>query len=151
VAVPSTGPDLQVLLIDAICVKIRDGAVADRPVYVALGVNCRGERDVLGLGADTGEVKFWMTVFSELKSRRVTDACIVCCDGLKGLPDTISDVWPKATVQLSSCTWSGPACGMPPRITGARSARARGPIYTAYTAPAKDTAGSGRSLSRPAW
>src|SRR5215469_9604398 len=90
-----------VLLIDAIFVKIRDGSVANRPVYVALGINCAGERDVLGLWAGSGGegAKAWMAILAELRNRGVEDVCIACCDGLKGLPDAIGEIWPAATVQ----------------------------------------------------
>lgn len=91
-----------VLLIDAIVIKVRDAQVANRPVYVAIGVNLDGERDVLGLwlGPSGGEgAKQWMTMLTELRNRGVADALIVCCDGLKGLPDAIRVTWPKATVQ----------------------------------------------------
>jgi len=91
-----------VLLIDAIVVKIRDGQVANRPIYVAMGVNMDGERDVLGMwvGPTGGEgAKFWMSVLTELRNRGVADAFIVCCDGLKGLPDAIRATWPAADVQ----------------------------------------------------
>ena len=92
-----------VVFIDALMVKIRDGVVANRPVYLAIGIDCDGAKNVLGLwvGPSTGESsKFWLTVLSELKSRGVADVCIVCCDGLTGLPDAITVVWPQATVQL---------------------------------------------------
>jgi transposase-like protein len=82
---------------------IRDGVVANRPVYLAIGIDSDGAKNVLGLwvGPSTGESsKFWLTVLSELKSRGVADVCIVCCDGLSGLPDAIGVVWPAATVQL---------------------------------------------------
>ena len=91
-----------VLLIDAIVIKVRDAQVANRPVYVAIGVNLDGERDVLGLwlGPTGGEgAKQWMTMLTELKNRGLVDALIVCCDGLKGLPDAIRVTWPEATVQ----------------------------------------------------
>jgi transposase-like protein len=91
-----------VLLIDAIVIKVRDAQVANRPVYVAIGVNLDGERDVLGLwlGPTGGEgAKQWMTMLTELKNRGIADALIVCCDGLKGLPDAIRVTWPDATVQ----------------------------------------------------
>jgi transposase-like protein len=91
-----------VVLIDAIFIKVRDAQVANRPVYVAIGVNMDGERDVLGmwLGPTGGEgAKQWMTMLTELRNRGVQDALIVCCDGLKGLPDAVRVVWPKATVQ----------------------------------------------------
>jgi putative transposase len=92
-----------VVFIDALMVKIRDGVVANRPVYLAIGIDCEGAKQVLGLwvGPATGESsKFWLTVLSELKSRGVADVCIVCCDGLTGLPDAIGVVWPHAVVQL---------------------------------------------------
>lgn len=95
-------PVYPVLLIDAIVVKVRDSQVANRPVYVAIGVNLEGERDVLGLwlGPSGGEgAKQWMTMLTELKNRGIQDALIVCCDGLKGLPDAIRVTWPLATVQ----------------------------------------------------
>jgi putative transposase len=91
-----------VLLIDAIMIKVRDSQVANRPVYVVIGVNMDGERDVLGLwlGPSGGEgAKQWMTMLTELRNRGVADALIVCCDGLKGLPDAIRATWPDATVQ----------------------------------------------------
>jgi transposase-like protein len=92
-----------VVFIDALMVKIRDGVVANRPVYLAIGIDCDGAKQVLGMwvGPSTGESsKFWLTVLSELKSRGVADVCIVCCDGLTGLPDAIGVVWPQAIVQL---------------------------------------------------
>lgn len=92
-----------VVFIDALMVKIRDGVVSNRAVYLAIGIDCEGAKQVLGLwvGPTTGEsAKFWLTVLSELKSRGVGDVCIVCCDGLTGLPDAISVTWPQATVQL---------------------------------------------------
>ena len=91
-----------VLLIDAIVIKVRDSQVANRPVYVVIGVNMDGERDVLGLwlGPTGGEgAKQWMNMLTELRNRGVADALIVCCDGLQGLPDAIRATWPEATVQ----------------------------------------------------
>ena len=92
-----------VLLVDAIVLKIRDGQVRNRPVYVAMGISLDGERDVLGLWAAPaggGEgAKQWMSMLTELRNRGIADVCIVCCDGLKGLPDAIAATWPLATVQ----------------------------------------------------
>ncbi len=91
-----------VVLIDALYVKIRDGQVANRPVYVAVGVNLAGERDVLGMWVGTGGegAKHWMACLAELRNRGVADVCIVACDGLKGLPESVVEIWPQATVQL---------------------------------------------------
>jgi transposase-like protein len=91
-----------VVLIDAIVIKIRGSQVANRPVYVAIGVTMAGERDVLGMwiGPSGGEgAKQWATMLTELRNRGMHDALIVCCDGLKGLPDSIRATWPQATVQ----------------------------------------------------
>src|SRR5689334_10404555 len=94
-------PVYPVIFLDAVHVKIRDGKVANRPVYVALAVTVEGTRDILGLWAgDGGEgAKFWLSVLTELKNRGVEDACMVVCDGLKGLPDAIGQTWPLAVVQ----------------------------------------------------
>ena len=89
------------VFIDAIVVKVRDGQVANRPVYAAIGVTLGGEKDVLGLWAGTGGegAKFWMSVLTDLKNRGARDVFFVVCDGLKGLPDVVSNVWPQAVVQ----------------------------------------------------
>jgi transposase-like protein len=94
-------PVYPVIFLDAIHVKIRDGKVANRPIYVALAVTVEGTRDILGLWAgDGGEgAKFWLQVLTELKNRGVADACMVVCDGLKGLPDAVAATWPLAVVQ----------------------------------------------------
>jgi putative transposase len=91
-----------VLFVDCIYMKIRDGQVANRPVYVVLGVTCDGGSDVLGLwvGDSAGEgAKFWMRVLTELKNRGVADVCMLVCDGLKGLPEVVTQVWPQTVVQ----------------------------------------------------
>ncbi len=95
-------PVYPVILIDAIMLKVRDGQVANRPVYVAMGISLDGERDVLGmwLGPSGGEgAKHWLSMLTELKNRGVADVCIVSCDGLKGLPEAINATWPEAIVQ----------------------------------------------------
>jgi putative transposase len=90
-----------VVFIDAIMVKVRDGQVANRPIYAAIGVSVNGERDILGLWAgDGGEgAKFWLSVLTEIKNRGVADVCILVCDGLTGLPDAVTAVWPLTVVQ----------------------------------------------------
>ncbi len=91
------------IFIDAIVVKVRDGQVANRPFYVAIGVDLNGRRDVLGLWAGThgsGEsAKYWLAVLTELKNRGVRDVFFLVCDGLKGLPDSVATVFPDTTVQ----------------------------------------------------
>ncbi len=90
-----------VMFIDAVHVKVRDGQVTNRPMYVAIGVTVNGERDILGIWAGEGGegAKFWLSVLTEIKNRGVGDVCIVVCDGLKGLPDAINTVWELAVVQ----------------------------------------------------
>ncbi len=90
-----------VVFIDAIVVKIRDGQVANRPVYAAIGVTADGERDILGLWAGTGGegAKHWQLVLTDLKNRGVADVLILVCDGLTGLPDAVAQVWPATVVQ----------------------------------------------------
>ncbi|TCM32500.1 transposase-like protein [Kribbella sp. VKM Ac-2568] len=96
-------PVYPVIFIDCINVKIRDGQVANRPIYVALAVTVDGTRDILGLWAgehgDGEGAKYWLRVLSEIKNRGTHDCCIVVCDGLKGLPDVIAQVWPQTIVQ----------------------------------------------------
>jgi len=89
------------IFIDAIVVKVRDGQVANRPFCAAIGVTLAGERDILGLWAGTGGegAKFWMAVLTDLRNRGVNDSFFVVCDGLKGLPEVVSNVWPAAIVQ----------------------------------------------------
>ena len=89
------------VFIDAIVVKVRDGQVANRPVYAAIGVTTDGCKDVLGLWAGTGGegARFWMSVLTDLKNRGVKDVFFLVCDGLKGLPETVAAIWPLAIVQ----------------------------------------------------
>jgi transposase-like protein len=89
------------IFVDAIVVKVRDGQVANRPIYAAIGVTVDGRKDVLGLWAGTGGegAKFWMSVLVDLKNRGVRDVFFVVCDGLKGLPEVVENVWPLTIVQ----------------------------------------------------
>lgn len=89
------------VFVDAIMVKVRDGQVANRPIYAAIGVTLEGERDVLGLWAGSGGegAKFWMSVLTDLRNRGVKDVFFCVCDGLKGLPEVVANVWPRTIVQ----------------------------------------------------
>ncbi len=89
------------VFIDAIVVKVRDGQVANRPFYAAIGVSLDGEKDILGLWAGTGGegAKFWMSVLTDLRNRGVKDVFFLVCDGLKGLPEVVTNVWPRTVVQ----------------------------------------------------
>ena len=90
-----------VVFFDALRVKIRsDGVVSNKAVYLALGVQADGQRDVLGLWIEQTEgAKFWLKVFNEIKTRGCQDILIAVVDGLKGLPEAIAAVFPKTTVQ----------------------------------------------------
>ena len=89
------------VFIDAIMVKVRDGQVANRPVYAAIGVTVDGRKDVPGLqsGAGGEGARFWMSVLTDLKNRGVRDVFFLVCDGLRGLPEVVGSVWPLAIVQ----------------------------------------------------
>ncbi len=91
-----------ILYFDALFIKSRqDGPVKNRAVYLALGINRQGEKELLGLWlAETEGAKFWLTVFTELKNRGMQDCFIACVDGLKGLPEAVEAVFPRTQVQL---------------------------------------------------
>jgi putative transposase len=91
-----------IVYLDALYVKMRhEGRVENRAVYVALGVDLEGHKDVLGLWTSAHEgSKFWLSVLTELRNRGVKDMLIVCVDGLKGFPQAIEAVFPQAQVQL---------------------------------------------------
>ena len=91
-----------IVYLDCIHAKVRDGgAVRVKAVYLALGINVSGEKELLGIWiAQTEGAKFWLQVVTELKNRGVADIFIACVDGLKGFPEAIETVFPKAEVQL---------------------------------------------------
>jgi len=91
-----------IVYLDALYIKMRhEGRVENRAVYVAMGVDLEGHKDVLGLWSSANEgSKFWLSVLTELKNRGVKDMLIVCVDGLKGFPQAIEAVFPQAQVQL---------------------------------------------------
>ncbi len=91
-----------VVYLDCLVIRSRDsGAVQNKSVYLALGINTEGEKELLGLWmAQTEGAKFWLSVMNELKNRGVQDIFIACCDGLKGFPEAIEAVFPKTQVQL---------------------------------------------------
>jgi putative transposase len=95
-------PVYGIVYLDALYVKMRhEGRVDNRAVYVAIGVDLEGQKDVLGLWASANEgAKFWLSVLTDLKNRGVKDMLIVCVDGLKGFPQAIEAVFPMAQVQL---------------------------------------------------
>jgi putative transposase len=94
-------PIYPIIYLDCIHVKVREGAVRVKAVYLAIGVSMAGEKEVLGLWlAQTEGAKFWLQVVTELRNRGVQDIFIACVDGLKGFPEAIEAVFPRAAVQL---------------------------------------------------
>jgi len=95
-------PLYPILFLDALMVKMRhEGRVENRAVYVAIGIDLDGRKDVLGLWTSANEgAKFWLQVLTELRNRGVKDVFIACVDGLKGFPQAIETVFPQAQVQL---------------------------------------------------
>lgn len=91
-----------ILYLDCIVVKVRqDKRVTNKAVYLALGVNIHGRKELLGLWMSENEgAKFWLSVLTELKNRGVKDVFIACVDGLTGFPEAIATVFPKTQVQL---------------------------------------------------
>lgn len=91
-----------ILYLDGLVVKIKDqGHIKNKVVYLAIGVNMSGEKELLGLWiADTEGAKFWLNVLTELKNRGLEDVLIACVDGLSGFPEAIEAVYPKTEVQL---------------------------------------------------
>lgn len=94
-------PIYPIVYLDCIHVKVREGTVRVKAVYLAIGITMEGEKEVLGLWLAQSEgAKFWLQVVTELRNRGVQDILIACVDGLKGFPDAIEAVFPQATVQL---------------------------------------------------
>src|SRR3954463_9977074 len=126
------------VFIDAIMVKVRDGQVANRPVYAAIGVTLDGGKDVLGLlmGSGGEGAKFWMSVLTDLRNRGVRDVFFLVCDGLKGLPDVVANVWPQAVVQTCIIHLIRNTFRLASRRDWDALKRAVKPIYTAVNATA---------------
>lgn len=122
-----------VVFIDAIHVKVRDGQVANRAFYTAIGVTVDGQREILGIWPSGGAegAKFWLAVLTELKTRGVADVCIVVCDGLKGLPDAIGATWPLAIVQTCVLHLIRNTFKFAARQHWEKMARDLRPVYTA--------------------
>jgi len=94
-------PIYPIVYLDCIHVKVREGAVRVKAVYLAIGITMNGNKEVLGLWLAQSEgAKFWLQVVTELRNRGVQDIFIACVDGLKGFPEAIEAVFPKTVVQL---------------------------------------------------
>ncbi len=95
-------PVYPIIYLDCIVLKIRqDKQVINKAIYLALGVNLEGQKELLGMWLSENEgAKFWLGVLTELQNRGVKDILIACVDGLKGFPDAINTVYPQAQIQL---------------------------------------------------
>jgi transposase-like protein len=126
------------VFIDAIVVKVRDGQVANRPIYAAIGVTLDGDKDVLGLWAGSGGegAKFWMSVLTDLRNRGIKDVFFLVCDGLKGLPDVVVNVWPQTIVQTCIIHLIRNTFRMSSRRDWDALKRDLKPVYTAVNATA---------------
>lgn len=91
-----------IIYLDCIVIKVRqDNQIINKSVYIALGINSEGRKELLGLWiAETEGAKFWLSVLTELQNRGLKDVFIACVDGLKGFPDAIKTVYPDAKIQL---------------------------------------------------
>ena len=128
------------VFVDAIHLKVRDGQVANRPFYAAIGVDLGGHRDVLGLWAGThgaGETsKFWVAALSDLRTRGVEDIFFLVCDGLKGMPDAVGAIYPKTIVQACVLHLIRGSFRLASKKYWPELAMDLRPIYTAPTAAA---------------
>jgi putative transposase len=131
-----------VIFLDCLVLKIREGgSVQRRACYLALGVTVDGDRDVLGMWFQQTEgAKFWLQVLTELKQRGVADVLIACVDGLKGFPDAIEAVFPKAWVQTCIVHLIRHSLRYVPRREREQVARDLKPIYTAADSDAAEAA-----------
>ncbi|EOL4264021.1 IS256 family transposase, partial [Escherichia coli] len=91
-----------IVYLDCIVLKVRqDSRVINKSVFLALGINIEGQKELLGMWlAENEGAKFWLNVLTELKNRGLNDILIACVDGLKGFPDAINTVYPEARIQL---------------------------------------------------
>ncbi|WP_425122575.1 IS256 family transposase [Burkholderia gladioli] len=131
-----------VVFFDALRVKIRDdGMVSNKAVYLALGIQADGQRDVLGLWIEQTEgAKFWLKVFNELKTRGCQDILIAVVDGLKGLPEAIAAVYPRTTVQTCIVHLIRNSLEFASYADRKKLAQALRPIYAAASAEAAEQA-----------
>ena len=91
-----------ILYLDALMVKVKEnGRVINKAVYLVIGVNLQGLKEILGIWiSDSEGAKLWLSIVTELQTRGVQDVFIACVDGLKGFPEAIEAVFPKTQVQL---------------------------------------------------
>ena len=135
-------PVYPLVFFDALRVKIRaDGVVRNKAVYLALGVQLDGTRDVLGLWIEHTEgAKFWLRVFNDLRTRGVTDILLGVADGLKGLPEALETVFPQTTLQTCIVHLIRHSLGYVPWKDRKAMADLLRTVYTAPTAEAAERA-----------
>ncbi|MGF6451979.1 IS256 family transposase [Pseudomonas sp. ILQ215 TE3946] len=135
-------PMYPVIFFDALRVKIREeGLVRNKAIYLALGVLPDGTRDILGIWIETTEgAKFWMKVFNDLKTRGVEDVLIAVTDGLKGMPEALSAVFPDTTLQTCIVHLIRNSLDYAAWDKRRELAKALKPIYQAVTAEAAEQA-----------
>ncbi len=103
-------PVYPIVYLDCIHVKVREGAVQVKAIYLAIGVTMTGEKEVLGMWlAQTEGAKFWLQVVTELRNRGVQGIFIACVDGLKDAPRQSRPSSPRPPCSCASCTWCGTA------------------------------------------
>jgi putative transposase len=131
-----------ILFLDALRIKGKhNGVVGTRVVYVAIGVNMEGKKEILGLWACESEgAKFWAGLLNELKNRGVQDVLVCCVDGLKGFPEAINAVFPNTEVQLCIVHLIRSSMKMVAYSDMKAVAKDLKPVYTAATAEAAEQA-----------
>lgn len=139
-----------ILYLDAMVVKVHeDNRIVNKSLYMAIGVNMDGHKDVLGLWlAKTEGAKFWLQVITELKNRGVQDIYIACVDGLKGFTEAINSIFPQTTVQLCLVHMIRNSLNYVPWKD--RKAVAAD-LKNIYTAPTKDAAWQQLQAFRKKW
>ncbi len=137
-----------IVFVDGLRIKVRDGGtVTNRAAHMVVGVDVDGFKHVLGIWVQAAEgAKFWLGVFTELRNRGLRDPLIVCCDGLTGLPDAITTIWPDALVQTCVVHLLRASLRYVGYDQKKKLAAALRPIYTA---PSVAAAGPRSPTSRP--
>lgn len=131
-----------IVFVDGIRIKVRDGGtVTNKVAHLVVGVDVEGFKHVLGIWIQSGEgAKFWLSVFTELRNRGLRDPLIVCCDGLTGLPDAITTIWPDAVVQTCVVHLLRASLRYVAYDQRKKVAAALRPIYTAVSVDAAEAA-----------
>jgi putative transposase len=131
-----------VCYVDALVAKVKDGgAVRNKAVNIAVGIDCEGVKHVLGIWVAGAEgAKAWATAFAQMRNRGLADIIICCCDGLGGLGEEITATWPEATVQTCTVHLIRAAARFASYTDRKGLCAAMRPIYTAVDADAAETA-----------